>query len=142
MKSKLMTENEIKRLGIKHEQELVKVFKDNDFTACRLPGSASRSPDVICGDGESIFVLEVKTTTSSLIKIKKRQIFTLKKFAVNLKAKPYLALKFLNRSKWLFVDPNFLKIHEKSFSIDYNTAALNGFDIHKLISNELQLRLI
>lgn len=142
MKSKLMTEKEIKRLGIKHEQELVKVFKDNDFTACRLPGSASRSPDIIAGDGESIFVLEVKTTTSSLIKIKKQQIFTLRNFATNLKAKPLLALKFLNRSQWIFVKPKFLKIHEKSFSIDYNTAALNGFDIHRLISNELQLRLM
>lgn len=142
MSSRLMTVNEIKREGIKHEQELVKVFKDNNFTACRLPGSSARSPDIIAGDGESIFVLEVKTTSSSLIKIRKQQIFTLNTFAVNLKAKPYLALKFLNRSKWLFVPPQHLKIHEKSFSIDYNTAALHGFDIHKLISNELQLRLI
>lgn len=137
-----MTESEIKRLGIKHEQELVKVFKDNDFTACRLPGSASRSPDIIAGDGESVFVLEAKTSSNSLIKIRKQQIFTLNTFAVNLKAKPYLALKFLNRSNWLFVNPKHLKIHEKSFSIDYNTAALHGFDIHKLISNELQLRLM
>jgi len=137
-----MTINNIKKEGIKHEQELVKVFKDKDFTACRLPGSSSRSPDVICGDGTSVFVLEVMTTSSSIIKIKKQQVFTLNNFAVNLKAKPYLALKFLNSSKWLFVDPKFLKINEKTFSIDYNTAVLRGFDIKKLISNELQLRLI
>lgn len=142
MASSIMTVDKIKKEGIKHEQELVKTFKDNDFAACRLPSSSARSPDILAGDGESVFVIEVKTTHSSMIKIRKQQIFTLKNFAYNFKAKPYLALKFLNRSSWLFVDPRFLKINEKVCSIDYNTAELNGCGIHELISNELQMRLV
>lgn len=142
MVSSIMTVDKIKKEGIKHEQELVKKFKDNGFVACRLPSSSARSPDVLAGDGESIFVIEVKTTHNSMIKVRKQQVYTLRSFAFNLNAKPFLALKFLNRSSWLFVDPRFLKNNEKVCSIDYNTAALNGFSFQELLSNELQMRLI
>lgn len=142
MSSKIMTIENMKKEGIRHEQNLVKIFKKNNFTACRLPGSSARSPDIVAGDGEVVFIIEVKTSNMPIIKVRKVQISTLKRYAAHLKAKPYLAVKFLNRSDWLFIKLEDLKENEKSYSIDYNRAALRGFEIEKLINNELQTRLI
>lgn len=138
----LMTIENMKREGIRHEQELVKIFKDNDFTSCRLPSSSARSPDIIAGDGETIFIIEVKTTSTNYIRINKNQIATLKRYAKDLKAKPYIAAKFLNRSNWLFLNPEDLKENDKMLTLTFNRAALRGFTIEKLISNELQTRLM
>ncbi|WP_281774266.1 Holliday junction resolvase Hjc [Methanobacterium formicicum] len=136
------TIDEIKSIGIEYEHELVRILKNKNFTACRLPGSAAQSPDVLAGDGDSVMVFEVKSTRDSRIKIRKRQIWTLKRYANALKADPWLALKFVERDfRWLFVKISALKSHEKTFSIDYNSACLSGFDIGELISNELQQRL-
>jgi len=138
----LMTLDNIKKEGIRHEQNLVKIFKDNDFTSCRLPSSSARSPDIIAGDGEAIFIIEVKTTNTNYIRINKSQIATLKRYAHDLKAKPYIAVKFLNKSNWLFLETKDLKENDKMLTLDYNRAALRGFTIEKLISNELQTRLM
>lgn len=137
------TVEEIKSIGIEYEHELVRILKHKNFTACRLPGSAARSPDVVAGDGESVMVFEVKSTRDSRIKIRKRQIWTLKRFANAFKADPWIALKFVERDfRWLFVRISALKSHDKTFSIDYNTACLKGIDMGELISNELQLRFV
>ncbi len=131
-----------KNEGIAYEQELVKMFKDADFTACRLPGSSARSPDIIAGDRNSVFVIEVKTTRDSRVKIRKSQIHTLLKFAHDLNCEPRLALRFIDRDiSWHIVKPNALQVHEKSFSIDYNAACLKGLEFSELVSNELQKRL-
>ncbi|KAF5061761.1 Archaeal holliday junction resolvase [anaerobic digester metagenome] len=131
-----------KNEGIAYEQELVKMFKDVDFTACRLPGSSARSPDIIAGDRNSVFVIEVKTTRDSRVKIRKSQIHTLLKFAHDLNCEARLALRFIGRDiSWHIVKPNALQVHEKSFSIDYNTACLKGLEFSELVSNELQKRL-
>lgn len=130
-----------KKEGIAYEQELVRMFKIAQFTACRLPGSSARSPDVIAGDRELIFVIEVKTTRDSRVKIRKSQIQTLLKFAHDFNADPRIALRFIDRdATWHIIKPNALEIHEKSFSIDYNTACLRGLEFAELVSNELQKR--
>lgn len=142
MSSRLMTIENMKREGIKHEQELVKSFKENGFVACRFPASGASCPDLIAGDGDSIFVMEVKTTLNTLIKIRKKQIGTLNTFANGLKAKSFIAIKFINREDWRFLKIMDLKIHGKSYSIDYNTAMLEGIEFNQLISDEYQKRLI
>jgi holliday junction resolvase Hjr len=130
-----------KKEGIAYEQELVRMFKIAQFTACRLPGSSARSPDVIAGDRECIFVIEVKTTRDSRVKIRKSQIQTLLKYAHDFNADPRIALRFIDRDAiWRIIKPNALDIHEKSFSVDYNTACLHGLEFAELVSNELQKR--
>ena len=130
-----------KERGIAYEQELVRLFKDAQFTACRLPGSSARSPDVLAGDRNSVFVIEVKTTRDSRVKIRKSQIHTLLKFAHDLNAEARVALRFIDRDvSWRIVRVNALEIHDKSFSIDYNTACLKGLEFSELVSNELQKR--
>lgn len=134
---------EIKAEGIEHERNLVNSLKRRGYVAGRLQSSGVSLPDVIAGDGESIFVFEVKSTATSNIKIYKNQIWTLKKFAYNFKAKPYIAVYFTGRMmEFLFIKPRDLKEYDKMFTIDYNTACLKGKDLSEIISNELQKRLI
>ena len=142
MSTRLITISNMKKEGIKHEQELVKLFKENGFVACRFPASGASCPDLIAGDGDSIFVMEVKTTLNTLIKIRKKQIGTLNSFANGLKAKSFIAIKFINREDWRFLKIMDLKIHGKSYSIDYNTTMLQGIEFDQLISDEYQKRLI
>jgi|GEM_PF-1795338 len=130
-----------KENGIVYEQELVRMFKMAQFSACRLPGSSARSPDIVAGDRNSVFVIEVKSTRESRVKIRKSQIHTLLKFAHDLHAEPRVALRFIDRDiSWRIVKVNALEIYDKSFSIDYNTACLKGLEFSELVSNELQKR--
>ena len=142
MNSKLMTPREIKRMGIRHEQDLVKLFKDNDFSACRLVASGVSNPDILAADGEQIIILEVKTSRTVFIKIRSKQIYTLRTFAEKFKAKAYIAVKFINRSNWRFVELKYLNVGIKGFSLDYNTAELKGISFDELLSNESQTKLI
>lgn len=134
----------IKEVGIKHEYELVAELKKANYMACRLPGSSTRNPDLIAGDGDSVFVIEAKITTRNRIKIRKQQIKTLIKFAWKFRAEAWVAVKFLNQTKWLFIRPNALEISEdnKTLSINYNDAQLKGITIEEVVSNELQKKLI
>ncbi len=142
MNSKLMTPQEIKRMGIKHEQDLVKLFKDNDFSACRLVASGISNPDIFAADGEQTLILEVKTSHTTLIRVRSKQVYTLRTFAQRFKAKAYIAAKFLNRSNWRFVELQYLNVGLSGFSLDYNTAELKGITFNELISNESQTKLI
>lgn len=133
---------ELKAIGIEHERNLVNMLKKKGFMAGRLQGSGTSLPDVIAGDSDTLFVFEVKSTTTTNIKIYKNQIRTLKNFAHNFKAKPYLALFFIDRIvNFIFLELKYLKEHDKMFTIDYNTACLKGRDINEIISNEMQIKL-
>jgi len=134
----------IKQVGIKHEYELLGELKKANYVACRLPGSSIRNPDLIAGDGDSVFVIETKITTRNKLKIQKQQIKTLIKFAWKFRAEAWVAVKFLNQTKWLFIKPNALEISEdnETLSIDYNTAQLKGISIEEVVSNELQKKII
>ena len=142
MKSELMTPKEIKRMGIKHEQDLVKLFKDNDFSACRLAASGISNPDIFAADGEQILIIEVKTSHSNLIRVRTKQVYTLRTFAQRFKAKAYIAAKFLNRSNWRFIELQYLHVGMSGFSLDYNTSELKGISFDELLSNESQTKLI
>ena len=140
--SKLMTPREIKRIGIKHEQELVKLLKDNEFSACRLVASGASNPDIMAANGEQIIIFEVKTTRTPLIKMRSKQVYTLRTFAQRFKAKAYIAAKFINRSNWRFVELQYLNVGIKGFSLDYNQSELKGISFDELLSNESQTKLI
>lgn len=132
----------IKELGIEHERNLVNLLRGKGFMAGRLQSSGVSLPDVIAGDNDSFFVFEVKSTRGTNIKIYKNQIFTLRNFAYNFNAKPYLAVYFVDRMmNFLFIQLKDLKEYDKMFTIDYNTACLKGLDLNEVISNEIQKKL-
>lgn len=133
----------IKKKGIEHERNLVNSLKNRGFMAARLQSSGVSLPDVIAGDGETIFVFEVKSTKTTNIKIYKKQIWTLKKFALKFNAIPFIAVQFIGRlTNFLFIQPGALNESKKMFTIDYNDVCLKGLDLGEIISNELQKRLI
>lgn len=133
----------IKEAGIEHERNLVNLLRAKNFKAFRLQSSARSAPDVIAGDSESFFVFEVKSTKTTNIKIYKKQIFTLRNFAYNFNAKPFVAVYFINRMlNFLFIELKDLKEYDKMFTIDYNLACLKGRDLNEILSNELQKKLI
>lgn len=133
----------IKKLGIEHERNLVNLLQGKGFMAGRLQESGVSLPDVIAGDSDSFFVFEVKSTTTTNIKIYKKQIFTLRNFAYNFNAKPYLAVYFVDRMmNFLFIELRDLNEYDKMFTIDYNTACLKGQDLNEIISNEIQRKLL
>lgn len=142
MKSELMTPERLKRIGIKHEQDLVKLLKNNDFSACRLVASGASNPDIMAANGEQTIILEVKTSHTTLIRIRTRQIYTLRTFSQRFKAKAYIAAKFINRSNWRFIELQYIHAGEKGFSLDYNTAELKGLSLEEVLSNESQTKLI
>lgn len=134
---------DIKKLGIEHERNLVNLLQGKGFMAGRLQQSGVSLPDVIAGDSESFFVFEVKSTKSTNIKIYKRQIWSLRNFAYNFNAKPYVAVYFIDRMlNFLFIELRDLNEYDKMFTIDYNTACLKGRDLNEIISNEIQRKLI
>ena len=133
----------IKEAGIEHERNLVNLLEAKGFKAVRLQSSARSMPDVIAGDSESFFVFEVKSTTTTNVKIYKKQIRSLKNFAYNFNAKPLVAVYFINRMlNFLFIELRDLKEYDKMFTIDYNTACLKGRDLNEVLSNELQRKLV
>jgi len=133
----------IRELGIEHERNLVNLFRGKGFMAGRLQSSGVSLPDVIAGDNDSFFVFEVKSTSDTNIKIYKNQIFTLRNFAYNFNAKPYVAVYFIDRMmNFLFIQLRDLNEYDKMFTIDYNTACLKGLDLNEIISNEIQKMLI
>jgi Holliday junction resolvase len=134
---------DIKKLGIEHERNLVNLLQGKGFMAGRLQQSGVSLPDVIAGDSELFFVFEVKSTKSTNIKIYKRQIWSLRNFAYNFNAKPYVAVYFIDRMlNFLFIELRDLNEYDKMFTIDYNTACLKGRDLNEIISNEIQRKLI
>lgn len=135
-----MSIRRIQNAGIKYEYELVGELKKADYEACRLPGSSVRNPDILAGDGETVFVIEAKITTNNRIIIRSSQIKNLIKFAWKFKAEPWVAVKFINQTSWIFIRPNAFQISQdnQKLSIDFNTALQKGVTVRELVNNEFQ----
>lgn len=135
-----MSIRRIQNAGIKYEYELVGELKKADYEACRLPGSSVRNPDILAGDGETVFVIEAKITTNNRIIIRSSQIKNLIRFAWKFKAEPWVAVKFINQTSWIFIRPNAFQISQdnQKLTIDFNTALQKGVTVRELVNNEFQ----
>ncbi len=135
-----MSIRRIQNAGIKYEYELVGELKKADYEACRLPGSSVRNPDILAGDGETVFVIEAKITTNNRIIIRSSQIKNLIRFAWKFKAEPWVAVKFINQTSWIFIRPNAFQISKdnQKLTIDFNTALQKGVNVRELVNNEFQ----
>lgn len=135
-----MSIRRIQNAGIKYEYELVGELKKADYEACRLPGSSVRNPDILAGDGETVFVIEAKITTNNRIIIRSSQIKNLIRFAWKFKAEPWVAVKFINQTSWIFIRPNAFQISKdnQKLTIDFNTALEKGVTVRELVNNEFQ----
>ncbi len=132
--------------GSKEERDLVSMFWDVDFAAMRAPASGSATkkplPDVIAGNGNVYFAIEVKSSSKDKIYINSEKILGLREFSSIFGAKAYVGVKF-KRKKWLFVSLDDLEITKgENYKLDKNLALEKGIEFDELIGNEKQMRFL
>lgn len=91
--------------GARGERELLQVFFDEGFVGFRAPSSGSTTnrelPDVLVGNGESIFAFEAKRSGGEYKYIEEYEIADLCYFAESFGAEPYIAVRF-DYGDWYF----------------------------------------
>ena len=113
-----------KKKGIAAERELYHLLWDREFAVVRVAGSGCMpepSCDLLAGNGEQAYAIEVKTSRDKKKYLEKRQINEFMGFAKKFGIQPILAFKFL-RTEWLFVKPEHLEDTGKSFAISIEKA--------------------
>jgi len=107
------------RVGYEGEYYLVQKFisAGDGFYAVRTPGSGTgkmAKPDIIATDNGELLAIEVKSTRKKYVMLNQDQVNRLLEFCrrfivkcprcgVEIKAKPILAVRFLNRG-WKFIE--------------------------------------
>ncbi|MEK6928666.1 MAG: Holliday junction resolvase Hjc [Nanoarchaeota archaeon] len=118
-----------KSKGSNTERELVSLFTENGWRALRVAGSGvnDNSPcDVIVGKaGKKGYAIEVKSSRSSYIYIKKSQIEDFLLFSEMMGLRPILALRFIYEG-WIFLALDKLQDSGKNWVISKDRAQVEG----------------
>ncbi|MDR9412603.1 MAG: Holliday junction resolvase Hjc, partial [Haloferacaceae archaeon] len=84
--------------GDRRERELVNLLDDAGFAVMRAPSSGSATtrelPDVLAGDGETFYAIEVKSSASRPIYLSGEEVEALIFFAQNFGAKARIGVRF------------------------------------------------
>ena len=113
-----------KKKGIAAERELYHLLWDREYAVVRVAGSGCMpepSCDLLAGNGEKAFAIEVKTSRDKKKYLTKKQITEFIAFSKKFGLQPLLAFKFM-RTEWLFVKPEHLEDTGKSFAISIEKA--------------------
>lgn len=100
-----------KRKGIRAERELVHLFNEEGWVACRVAGSGSStflSPDLIVAKGGRILAIESRTVNDNKIYLNEEKRSQLKEFAKIGGFEGWFAIKF-DREGWFFVPSEEIK---------------------------------
>jgi len=112
----------MKAKGTKYERELVNLFWEAGFGVMRAPtsgGATSRAmPDLVAGNGEVYYAIEVKMRKSLPVYINEEQVHELYEFSDRFGAIPLIAVK-LPRRLWRFINAHELKRTRKGYKVDY-----------------------
>jgi Holliday junction resolvase len=125
----------MKSKGINAERDLIHMFWENGWSACRIAGSGCTkypSPDVIAGNNVRRVAIECKVTKDTRQYFEKKQIDDLRLFARMFGAEPWVAVKF-NNVNWFFLTLEDLDSTEKCHSISIPDAKTKGFLFEELI---------
>lgn len=124
-----------KKKGSRIERELVHLFHELGWGACRIAGSGSTtlpSPDLIAGKRGQIFAIECKSGKNTRY-IKEEQLNELKNFSKRLGATPLIAIRF-NNEDWFFLKIKDLKRSgPNNYAIDLDTANKKGLRLKDII---------
>ncbi len=116
-----------KSRGCDYERKLVNYLFNNGYWAVRVAGSGSNkhpSPDIIASNGFRVLIIEVKSTQSSTLYLKKETIDKLLLFANGFRGEPIIAVHYL-RKGWYFK----------------NAVELSKLKVIKLIPEEMDRRI-
>ncbi|MFC1741214.1 Holliday junction resolvase Hjc [Nanoarchaeota archaeon] len=125
----------LKSKGIGAERELIHLFWNNGWSACRVAGSGSTkypAPDVIAGNNVRKVAIECKATRDIRQHFSRKEIEELKEFSGLFGAEPWVGVRF-DRLKWYFVTMDDLNENEGGYSISLQNAKLKGFLFEELI---------
>lgn len=107
--------------GARYERELVNNLREDDWFAMRLAASGAGAdaelPDIIGANEGSIYVIELKFTSSNRISVKRDKLQGLKWLASQMGATPLIAARFSGDTSFYFYPPGFCKQNEKSVTV-------------------------
>jgi Holliday junction resolvase len=113
-----------KKKGIAAERELYHLLWAKDFAVVRVAGSGCMpepSCDLLAGNGNHAYAIEVKTSRDKKKYLDKRQIKEFLEFSEKFGLQPLLAFKFV-RNGWAFVKPEHLEDSGKLFAMSLEKA--------------------
>ena len=126
----------MKAKGARYERDLVNLFYNAGFGVIRAPtsgGATTRAlPDLVAGNGEVYYAIEVKMKKDLPIYIREEQVEELKEFCRRFGAKGFVAVK-LPYKPWKFILLKDLKKGSKNYKIDEECYE-KGLDFEKLVS--------
>lgn len=99
--------------GDRRERELVNALDDAGFAVMRAPASGSATqrelPDVLAGNGEEFFAIEVKSSSEKPIYLTGEEVEALIYFSRNFGANARIGVRF-DREDWYFFHPGELHV--------------------------------
>jgi len=124
-----------KSKGINAERELIHLFWNNGWSACRVAGSGSIKypcPDVIAGNNIRKLAVECKVTKDIRQYLTKKEVQELAEFSRIFGAEPWIGVKF-NNIDWYFLTLEDLKHTEEGHSVSLENAKRKGLLFLELI---------
>ena len=122
--------------GSRKERELVQLLDDRNFATMRAPasggGTRRRLPDILTGNGDAFYALEVKNSAGDPIYFPVRESAALEYFAANFGAVPRIGVRF-DREDWYFFAPEELYVTDGlQYRIKKETALSDGTTLSEL----------
>ena len=131
--------------GDRRERELVNLLDDAGFAVMRAPSSGSATtrelPDVLAGDGERFYAIEVKSSAERPIYLTGEEVEALIFFARNFGAKARIGVRF-DREAWYFFHPAELHTTDGgNYRVKKETALAEGEPFDRFVGDGGQRRL-
>ncbi len=131
--------------GDRRERELVTALDEAGFAVMRAPASGSATerelPDVLAGDGETFYAIEVKSSAGTPIYLSGEEIEALVYFAQNFGAKPRVGVRF-DREDWYFFHPGELyQTDGGNYRVKKETAIAEGTDFAEFTGDSQKVTL-
>ncbi len=123
--------------GDRRERELVNRLDEAGFAVIRSPASGSATqreqPDVLAGDGETFYAIEVKSSSGDPIYLTGEEVEALIYFARNFGAKARIGVRF-DREDWYFFHPGALHVTDGgNYRVKKEFALEEGVSFDKLV---------
>jgi len=97
---------------------------------------------MLAGDGETVFLFMVLLPYMDVFELPKAYIWKLRRLATRFRARPFVTTVIPEGQSWLFVPLTALRDREQYFVLDVDSCRHKGFSLDRLISEELQQRLM
>lgn len=97
---------------------------------------------MLAGDGETVFLFMVLLPYMEVFELPKAYIWKLRRLATRFRARPFVTTLIPEVRHWFFVPLTALRDDGSSFVLDVESCRHRGFYLQRLISEELQQRLM